>query len=79
MTLRISGGAGRCQRGIENVLIERREGENLDVLEENLKDILGDLESKEIPLARTYEDMAIQGREDISLRFLKREQERRSN
>ncbi len=43
MTLRISGGAGRCHRGIENVLIERREGENLDVLEENLKDILGDL------------------------------------
>jgi predicted RNase H-like HicB family nuclease len=35
------------------------QGETLDELKENLKDILGDLESKEIPLVRTHEDMAI--------------------
>ncbi|MGA3116057.1 MAG: type II toxin-antitoxin system HicB family antitoxin [Syntrophobacteraceae bacterium] len=35
------------------------QGETLDELRENLKDILGDLESKEIPLVRTHEDMAV--------------------
>ena len=35
------------------------QGETLDELKENLKDILGDLESKEIPLVRIHEDMAI--------------------
>lgn len=35
------------------------QGETLEELKENLKEILGDLESKEIPLVRTHEDMAI--------------------
>jgi predicted RNase H-like HicB family nuclease len=35
------------------------QGETLDGLKENLKEILGDLESKEIPLVRTHEDMVI--------------------
>jgi predicted RNase H-like HicB family nuclease len=35
------------------------QGQTLDELKENLKDILGDLESKEIPLVRTHEDMAV--------------------
>ena len=35
------------------------QGETLHELKENLKDILGDLESKDIPLVRTHEDMAI--------------------
>jgi predicted RNase H-like HicB family nuclease len=35
------------------------QGQTLDELKENLKDILGDLESKEIPLVRTHEEMAV--------------------
>ncbi len=35
------------------------QGQTLDELKENLKDILGDLVSKEIPLVRTHEDMAV--------------------
>ena len=35
------------------------QGQTLDELKENLKDILRDLESKEIPLVRTHEDMAV--------------------
>jgi predicted RNase H-like HicB family nuclease len=35
------------------------QGQTLDELKENPKDILGDLESKEIPLVRTHEDMAV--------------------
>ena len=35
------------------------QGQTLDELKENLKDILGDLESKQIPLVRTHEDMAV--------------------
>jgi hypothetical protein len=37
------------------------QGETLDELKGNLKDILGDLESKDISLVRTHEDMAIRG------------------
>jgi hypothetical protein len=33
--------------------------ESLDELKDNLRDILTDLESKEIPLIRTHEDMAV--------------------
>ena len=36
------------------------QGTTLDELKENLKDILADLESKEIPLVRTHEDMAVE-------------------
>jgi hypothetical protein len=35
------------------------QGQTLDELKENLKDILGDLRSKQIPLVRTHEDMAV--------------------
>ncbi len=35
------------------------QGQTLNELKENLKDILGDLESKNIPLVRTHEDMAV--------------------
>lgn len=35
------------------------QGGTLDELKENLKGILADLESKETPLVRTHEDMAV--------------------
>lgn len=35
------------------------QGETLEELKENLKDILATLDSKEIPLVRTHEDMAV--------------------
>ncbi|MGO9375797.1 MAG: type II toxin-antitoxin system HicB family antitoxin [Syntrophobacteraceae bacterium] len=35
------------------------QGETLEELKENLKDILTMLESKEIPLVRIHEDMAV--------------------
>ncbi len=35
------------------------QGETLEELKENLKDILAMLESKEIPLVRIHEDMAV--------------------
>ena len=35
------------------------QGETLEELKENLKAILGDLESKEIPLVRTNEDIVV--------------------
>jgi predicted RNase H-like HicB family nuclease len=35
------------------------QGETLDGLKENLKDILSTLENKEIPLVRIHEDMAV--------------------
>lgn len=35
------------------------QGETLEELKENLRDILGELEGGEIPLVRTHEDMAV--------------------
>ena len=35
------------------------QGETFDDLKEDLKDIFGDLESKDIPLVRTHEDLFV--------------------
>ena len=35
------------------------QGETLDELKENLKDILKDLESREIPMVKVHEEMAV--------------------
>ncbi len=35
------------------------QGASLDELRENLKDILGEVESRNIPFVRTHEDMAV--------------------
>lgn len=35
------------------------QGETLEELKDNLRDILTDLESKNIPIIRTHEDMAV--------------------
>ncbi|MDR3554750.1 MAG: hypothetical protein P4L55_08340 [Syntrophobacteraceae bacterium] len=35
------------------------QGENLDELRENLKDILSEVEARNIPFVRTHEDMAV--------------------
>ena len=35
------------------------QGGTLDELRENLKDVLGELEGRNIPLVRTHEDMAV--------------------